>query len=149
MYACLGEVRRRVQETIRRMFRDIPGLRIAVIAHGDYCDRDSYYVTRHKDFTTDEAALCKFVRDVGATGGGDFDECYELVLREAHAELSWRPDSQRALVVIGDATPHAPSYPLNSLKLDWRRECAMLKESGIRIYAVQCLNRPMSTQFYR
>ncbi len=34
--------------------------------------------------------------------------------------------------MIGDATPHAPNYPLNTLKLNWRKECAMLKESGVR-----------------
>ena len=58
------------------------------------------------DFTDDERVLCDFVRSVGNTGGGDFDECYELVLREAHEKLTWREEAQRSLVVIGDATPH-------------------------------------------
>ena len=53
MYACLGEVRRKIQETIARLQRDIPGIRIAVIAHGDYCDAGHYYVTKHIDFTDD------------------------------------------------------------------------------------------------
>lgn len=58
---------------------------MAVIAHGDYCDLRCYgYVTKHIDFTTDCKALCDFVQNVDCTGGGDFDECYELVLHEAH-----------------------------------------------------------------
>ena len=41
-------------------------------------------------------------------GGGDFDECYELVLREARTKFDWSPgdDVTRSVVVIGDATPH-------------------------------------------
>ena len=46
MYACLGEVRRTLKETITRLQKDIPGIRIAVIAHGDYCDQGSSYVTK-------------------------------------------------------------------------------------------------------
>ena len=46
MYACLGEVRRKLQETISRLKRDIPGIRLATIAHGDYCDASSSYVTK-------------------------------------------------------------------------------------------------------
>ena len=33
----------------------------------------------------------KFVKKVEATGGGDFEECYELVLQEARTKLSWQP----------------------------------------------------------
>ena len=114
MYACLAEVRLKLQQTITRLKSDIPGIKMAVIAHGDYCD--SYtYVTKICDFTDDVNKLCKFVKDVECTGGGDFDECYELVLREAHSKLSWSKDSQKSLVVIGDATPHEPGYPLNNL----------------------------------
>lgn len=63
---------------------------LQVFAHGDYCDSD-VYVTKHIDFTTDKAKLVKFVKDVEATGGGDYPECYELVLKEVRQKLSWRP----------------------------------------------------------
>ncbi len=42
--------------------------------------------------------MCNFVRDVGPTGGGDYPECYELVLRESYTKLNWSPTSQRSLV---------------------------------------------------
>ena len=73
---------------------------------------------------------------MGPTGGGDFPECYELVLREAQTKLSWTPGSQRSLVMIGDATPHEPSYPLNRQKIDWRKECTELKNINVR-----CISR--------
>ena len=71
-------------------------------------------------------------------GGGDWEECYELVLHETRTKLSWTPDTQRSLVMIGDAIPHSPSYPLNSLKLDWKKEAKDLADQlGVRIYSVQ------------
>lgn len=42
-------------------------MRIAVIAHGDYCDA-STYVTKIVDFTTDGKKLCNFVQNVQGTG---------------------------------------------------------------------------------
>ncbi|KAJ8298642.1 hypothetical protein KUTeg_022702 [Tegillarca granosa] len=55
---------------------------MALVAHGDYCDAGTTYVTKHIDFTTDVSRLCQWVQSVGSTGGGDADECYELVLYE-------------------------------------------------------------------
>ena len=51
MYPCLTQVRRSVEQTVGRLFRDIPDLRIAIIAHGDYIDERSYYVTKIFDFS--------------------------------------------------------------------------------------------------
>src|SRR5579872_7141630 len=82
MYPCLTQVRRKVKQTVTRLAEEIPGIHIGIIAHGDYCDRNSTYVTRRLDLTNDVDALCKFVETVAPTGGGDAPECYELVLRE-------------------------------------------------------------------
>jgi len=149
MYACLAEVRRGLKEAIVRLKKDVPGIRIAIIAHGDYCDARSTYVTKIMNFSTDVEALLKFVQEVGSTGGGDADECYELVLKEARTKLGWTKGSTRSLVMIGDCNPHGPNYPLNVQKIDWRTECGLLKEEGVRIYAVQALNRKEATKFYR
>jgi hypothetical protein len=133
MSAILDEVIGRLQEMIQRLQADIPSIRIAVIAHGDYCDKEMFYVTKHIDFSTDSAALCEFVKGVGCTGGGDTDECYELVLRMVRGEFTWTPGSQRALVMIGDAPPHEPDYPLNEMGIDWRVETEVLAKAMVCI----------------
>ncbi|XP_028390648.1 uncharacterized protein LOC114515562 [Dendronephthya gigantea] len=149
MYPCLTQVRRKVAETIKRVFQDIPNIRVAVFAHGDYQDKESTYDTKWVDFTTDENKLCTFVKDVSATCGYDFEECYELVLRQVRTELSWSPNSQRALVMIGDAPPHGPAYHLNTLKINWKDEAKTLYEDmNVHIYAVQALGNASSTSFY-
>ena len=54
-------------DTVKRLQKEIPGIRIAVIAHGDYCD--SYtYVTKILPFTSNVAEIVKFVETVQCTG---------------------------------------------------------------------------------
>ena len=47
MYPCLTQVRRHVKSTVTRLGEEIPGIRIGIIAHGDYCDKGGTYVTKH------------------------------------------------------------------------------------------------------
>ncbi len=148
MYPCLAQVRRKLRETVTRLFKQIPGLRVGIIAHGDYCDEGSTYLSRTFQLNRDTDALCRFVEQVGPTGGGDLPEAYEHVLREARG-LQWRPEATRVLVVIGDDVAHGPSYPMNRLKIDWRVEASALSAEGVTVYAVQALNRKHATSFYR
>ena len=46
MYPCLTQVRRKIKGTVTRLMKEIPGMRIGIIAHGDYCDARSTYVTK-------------------------------------------------------------------------------------------------------
>lgn len=146
MYPCLTQVRRKVKNTVTRLAEEIPGIRIGVIAHGDYCDRASTYVTTSLDLTNDVDAICHFVENVGPTGGGDAPECYELVLHEAQ-ELAWSKDASKAFVLIGDDVPHAPAH--NPLRLNWRDELAKLTRLGVAVYGVQALGRKHATKFYQ
>lgn len=61
---------------------DIFGFRIVVFVYGDYCDKNLLYVIEYIDFLIDLKELCNWVKNVEFMGGGDSDECYELVLYE-------------------------------------------------------------------
>ena len=142
MNSCIGKVREQVVEIITRLLGDVPFLRIAVFAHGDYCDAHKY-ITKHVDFTRDTDELCKFVKNVQGTGGGDWEECYELVLQEVRTKLSWQPGTQRALVMIGDAVPHEVEYYSRGFgkkkrkAIDWKEETRRLHEETVSV----CTNR--------
>lgn len=146
MYPCLTQVRRTIKETVTRLLDEIPGIRIGIIAHGDYCDAGSIYITKHLDLSGDVATICNFVQNVEPTGGGDAPECYELVLHEAQS-LSWTPTNSKTLVLIGDDIPHAPAQTPE--KLNWRNEVDKLAEMGIAVYGIQALNRKHATLFYK
>lgn len=148
MAPCLAEVRRNLKDILPRLFRDIPNLRISIVAHGDYCDEKSTYLMRHVDFTNDQKQLSDFVESVPNTGGGDFPEAYEYVLNKTQT-FDWRSNDARCLVIIGDAYPHEPHE--NPHNLDWRKEVGELFKMGINIYSVQCLNsgNRLSYTFYK
>lgn len=116
-----------VKCTIKLLFS---GIRISVIAHGDYCDEGTSYVVKWIDFGATLPEVCDFVSNAGRTGGGDGPECYELVMQRAREVLSWTPGSQRALILIGDNLPHEPGYSYGGKQyfIDWRVECEELRK---------------------
>jgi len=105
MFPCVKEVRRKVEESFTRLFKEIPNLKIGLGANGDYCDKGSTYVTAWHDLSSNIHDLCQFVRKVQNTGGGDLPECYELVLREAR-DISWSHNAKKILVLTADDVPH-------------------------------------------
>ena len=146
MYPCLTQVRRKIKNTVSRLLNEIPGIRIGIIAHGDYCDEGKTYVTKTLDLSGDFDKICHFVQKVEATNGGDAPECYELVLHQSQS-LSWSKDSHKTLVMIGDDIPHAPAR--NPQKFNWRTELKTLINQGIAVYGVQALNRSHADLFYQ
>ena len=153
MYPCLTQVRRTVGDTIERLFNDIPDLRIAIIAHGDYCDHGRSYVTSIMDFSTNINMIDDFVMGVGMTFGGDTPECYELVLNEARTKLNWGSGRQKVIVMIGDDIPHPVGYQYGKFRvdIDWRNELGLLTEAGIQVYGCHAMPgvRRHSRPFYK
>lgn len=140
-------VKKNIVQFIKDLFGEVKNLRIGVIAHGDYCDAGSTYVTKQHKLTDENAELVEFVRSVGPSGGGDSAECYELVIRKAR-DFAWTEGSKRTLILIGDDVPHAAHEAQNFMHLDWREEAKLLKEYDIKCVAVQALNRYYATKFY-
>jgi hypothetical protein len=146
MSSCIYTVRQKLTETVNRLFSLIPDIRIGVIAHGDYCDAYSSYVTSILDFTKDKDTIVNFVKSISNTGGGDYAECYELVLHQAQS-LNWQ-SKERLMVLIADAYPHGKNENQNYLHLDWMEEADLLIENGINIQPIQCLHEKRSDYFY-
>ena len=139
MASYISQVRQNKKKTISDLFKHIPNLRVGLISHGDYCDGDD--VINILDLTKCKQSLKQFIRTTPNTFGGDSPECYELVLNEAR-NFNWTSGKNKALVVIGDSTPHQVGYRYGSYtnKLDWKNELGLLVESGINVYPVKCLN---------
>ena len=131
MNPCIKDVRQKLRDLAEMMFQDIKGLKIGLIAHGDYCDGDNCISIL--DLTNDVEKIMKFIANTPNTSGGDAPECYEYVLHQAK-NLSW-PEAGGAFVLIGDATPHEK----NPNNLDWRKELHDLKEKKVNVFAMQCL----------
>lgn len=153
MYPCITEVRRKVSDMVNELFNKLGArLRISIIAHGDYCDKNKPYTIKFLDFSMNPREISNFINSVQNTYGGDSDECYELVLHTAQ-RLKWRheADVAKALIVIGDANPHDVHYPLNVDRLNWKSEAATLAYEDVKIYACHAMAdiRRSSTAFYK
>lgn len=141
MQPCIANVRKHIEKTCEELFKDIPGLKIGFISHGDYCDGKNTY--NLQKLTDDEKKVYSFIRNTPNTSGGDAPECYELALNMAKT-LGWTVDKKNrgVLVMIGDAEPHDKDYPQNTDKLEWKKELKDLQEMGINVYPLQCLYNP-------
>ena len=131
MYNYMEEAGERIRDLVKRLQNEMPGIRLAFMAHGDYYDLShDRYLIKWIDFGASIEEVVKFFDNLSITHGGDDDECYELVLRKTRESLSWTPGSQRSLVLIGDSDPHEPGYKYEQFvnDIDWRVETALLKE---------------------
>ena len=140
------QVRQKIDELTSTLFKDIKKLRMSVFIQNDYCDAPKELMIQ--DFTENISTIKTFVNSNSPCGGGDSDECYELSLNRARS-LNWQSPN-RALVIIADANPHEVGYRYGgkTYDLDWRKECAALKEIGVKIYSVQALGSRHSSAFY-
>ncbi len=140
------QVRQKIGEMVNQLFALSSEIRIGIIIHGDYCDRD---IILHLDLTNDKDKIIKFVNKDTSCGGGDADECYELAINYFHSKFTWKT-SKRIAVLIGDCEPHEKGYKYgkHTNNLDWKQEIATCVDNSIRIYPVQALNRYSSNAFY-
>lgn len=153
MYPAIAELRRKVSQTIHELFKSIPGLRIGLIAHGDY--NDSPYEITTLPLTNNESELVRFVNTVQTTHGfGNGGECYEKVIHTATL-FDWQGE-KRAYVMIGDEPAHSMGKSIGSyfgksliVSIDWRDKIRLLQEAlNVTPYVVRCLNRSDSIKFH-
>ena len=149
MSKVLDDVRAHISSSVDRLFRAGSGVRIALIAHGDYVDETHAYACKLLDFSRDRATIKSFLDGCYQTGGGSVDdgEAYELAIHHART-LDWR-GFHKSLVLIGDDRPHEADYSKNTGNIDWRAETRALRQQfGVSVHAVQCFGRAEAGAFW-
>lgn len=131
MNPCIQQVRQKLRDLVEMMTADIPGLKVGLIAHGDYCDGDNCIKTL--DLTDDLEKIMSFINTTPNTSGGDAPECYEFALQTAKG-MSW-PKEGGSVVLIGDQTPHEQ----NPNNINWRDEIRQLLDKNVKVFPMQCL----------
>ena len=81
----------------------VSSARVAVVAYRD--DHDEWE-TMHWDFTGDITQAREALWRLTADGGGDFPEAVYPAMKLAFTRLTWRKESTKVLVLVGDAPPH-------------------------------------------
>ncbi len=105
MVALINEVKPTINEMVKALHRIVPDLRIALITYkGNPGASD--YVVAGTPFVNDLYELLNFMNSVDISGGSA--EGYAAIdkgLGRAVNKLEWRDETQKAIVLIGDAAP--------------------------------------------
>jgi len=100
----IDEVKGRVRDLSDWVRRLVPVTRFGIVAYRD--DDDPEFLTRVQPLTLNIGKVRRFLDRLEARGGGDIPEAVEAGLRKAIEDSNWKGDSQKIIVIVGDAPPH-------------------------------------------
>jgi hypothetical protein len=143
MRSVIDSVRTNLTSTVDRLFKEVDGIRIGLLAHGDYCDYPE--MMWKLDLSNDIIKIKNFIIGAKNTSGGDPEENYEYVLNQA-CDFKWKAPV-KVLVVIGDEAPHEKGYDMptdilgfqSQLHIDWKVEVNRLKKLGVTVFSCHAL----------
>jgi hypothetical protein len=140
MDALWGSTKKHIGTMLQRI-EELAGagrVQLKWVAYRDYdCGSDGGL--QCSEWTTDAAALVRFLDLVECKGGGDFEEAVEAALALANRD---EPAATRVLL-IGDAPPHKErageklTDHRHVLTTDWSTECAELRRKGVPLHTFQ------------
>lgn len=139
------QVRSQIESLVKQLFSIVPDLRIGIVIHNDYCDRD---LVQKLELTNNQQEIINFVNRGSSNGGGDHKEAYAYVLNEV-TKFDWKAE-QKLCIMIGDAPPHEKGERSAGVVelFDWRERSSALGELHIPIYSIQALGSKSSNFFY-
>ena len=119
-----------------------PDVKVGVVTYRDYEDQEQQYLVRSNSLTSNLESSIRFIRNLDAMGGGDYEEAVEAGLNRAINEMNWRSNSERIIILVGDAP--AREYPeqdyygnepeIFSPHYNWRDAINDARDKDIRIF---------------
>lgn len=138
-------VRSQIETLVKQLFDLVPDLRIGIIIHNDYCDRD---LVQRLELTDNKQDIIDFIGRGSSNGGGDAREAYAYVLNQFR-QFKWRTYNNLC-IFIGDELPHEKGSRSAGVveQFDWREESTELGKMDIPVYAIQALANKHARVFY-
>ena len=125
----LAQAQGGVEDLMQFVSAVVESFRVAIVA---YRDRKDEFEVKARDFTAEVDQARAGLWQLTADGGGDAPESVHSAMRHAYTQLSWRPSSTKALVLIGDAPPHVGQGELCVKLAERAHEHAQLTTSVIQ-----------------
>jgi hypothetical protein len=136
MGTAIANVRTNLQQVITDVRTAQPSAQFAVASYRDLDDGAEFFRVR-QNITADSTALQNAVDGLAAGGGGDTPEGWiNALFGVSNGAISYRPDSSRIVVLVGDAPGHDPSAghslqdAIDALKADRARVVAVNVAGG-------------------
>ena len=135
----------------KKIFDNVPDVNIAFGVHGDFCDEETTYLYKVSPLVGPEnlALISAFLEGIEGTDGGDWDEAYGYIMQQV-TNYPWRPDSEKHLVMVGDARFHHRGYSYGNHNSVWWEDARdELKEAGVTVHTIQCLTSERQEPWWR
>jgi len=108
MSGAITNVKSNLVNVISTVKASQPEAQFSVASFGDINDPNPFEV--RQDLTADAGLLQTAVNSLSAGGGGDFAEDWiNALYKISTGSVSFRPDSSRVILLVGDAPSHDPS----------------------------------------
>ena len=120
-----------------------PNVNVGVVTYRDYTFQESDYLTRSSYLTSNLGQSISFIRNLDAMGGGDYEEAAEAGLKEAIDNTNWRSNSERIIILVGDAPArnnpqgdydYYGNEPETYSNYNWKNAVDDANQMNIRIY---------------
>lgn len=119
MQNIIDTLKRKLDDMVVNMQRLVPTARIGAVA---YRDRDSGnvataprqsedFVVKWSDLTFNSKKVQSFLNGIVAEGGGDWEEAVKDGVDAAIANLKWREDAKKVIIIVGSSPPHKNDVP--------------------------------------
>lgn len=123
---------------IEKTFGENPEARMGLLLYRDYGDNYKFMELPLKffNFTTDLQLFQKNLNSIKILGkeGGDIPEAVYEAIYGACQFYAWSPDSEKQVILIGDAEPHPK--PRGSRKYSKEYVLGLAEEKGIKIHSI-------------
>lgn len=108
MTSSIQEVREAVSSMVDKLEEKESDYRIGLVDYKDTDQGDPYAAQLDLDLSDDVTTFRAALDSFGVDGGGDYPEAVFSGLMKAFTELSWRPSSRKAVILMGDAPGKDP-----------------------------------------
>ena len=134
----IDELKARLEPELRRVFGESPDARFGLLFYRDYGDTYKYMNLPVKlfAFTQNYESFSRNLKSISMNGreGGDVPEAVYEALYASAEYFEWRPDSDRQILLIGDAQPHP--YPRMTGKFSKEYVMGVAKSKGITVHTI-------------
>ena len=134
----LDKLKAELVPELQKMLETNEGVRVGLLFYRDYGDTFRYMDLPVKvfGFTNSLKTLERNLNSIRIVGkeGGDIPEAVYEAVYAATEFYSWRADSQKKIVLIGDAEPHP--FPRGSAKYSQQYVMSLAEAKGIKITAI-------------
>ena len=134
----IDELKARLEPELRKVFGESPDARFGLLFYRDYGDNYKYMNLPVKlfAFTQNYESFSANLKSISMNGreGGDVPEAVYEALYASAEFFEWRPDSDRQILLIGDAEPHP--YPRMSGKYSKEYVMGVAEKKGIKVHTI-------------